>query len=156
MIFFGSKTIEQLQRELREKDEVLSNLEKENKTIHKKLVRFEKKESEEKRFKELAEELIPKEANARRNYMSDIALFYEKIMKDKIRHWISMQKEELSLVGRTPEQYEFFRACINCFRLIDDWLERCEREHLSNLHEKRQSFDEGSALIADVNKYLKK
>ncbi len=91
----------------------------------------------------LFEESIPIEGNARKRYVADIALFYQTVFKEKIKHFIGLQMEELAQIGRTESANDIIRANINCFRLIDTWMETKTNEHLGNLEEMRSAFGEG-------------
>jgi|GEM_PF-6873221 len=97
----------------------------------------------------MLEEAIPKEQEARKQYMGDIALFFTSIFKDKLKHLISLQMEELSQVGRTEEINEMFRSNINCFRIIQEWMEEKTKEHLGDLETMRDSFDENEKFISN-------
>lgn len=97
------------------------------------------------------DESIPTSQNERKKYMSDIALF-SSIFRPKIGHFIGLQLLELAQIGRTEIGDNIIRSNINCFRLIDEWLEKRSNEHFGNLEQTRQSFDEGKELIDELKK----
>lgn len=96
------------------------------------------------------EESIPKEQTERKKYVSDIAFFYATIFKKKLEHFIGLQLLELSQIGRTEENYKIIRANINCFRLIQEWMEEITNEHMGNLNEVRNSFDDGKDFLEKI------
>jgi len=98
------------------------------------------------------EESIPFTQTERKKYVSDIALFYQTVFKKKLQHFIGLQLEELAQIGRTELGNNIIRANINCFRLIDSWMEKMTNEHVGNLEEARESFKEGEELISNLNK----
>jgi hypothetical protein len=107
----------------------------------------------DKNFALMLKESIPFEQVARKKYMSDIALFYQTIFKDKLQHFIYLQMEELAQIGRTELGGNIIRSNINCFRLIDSWMEEMTNEHIGNVEEIRKSFGESEELINDLQKY---
>lgn len=125
--------------------------------IHALQEKIKKLEEEQKELKDilyarnsvsfLLEESIPKEQNERKTYMGDIALFYISIFKEKLKHFVGLQMQELSQVGREEKVNEIFRSNINCFNLISEWMEERTKEHLGNLEVMRNSFDEDDKFI---------
>lgn len=101
------------------------------------------------------EESIPTAQTERKKYMGEVALFYGSVFKSKIQHFISLQMEELAQIGRTELGTNMIRANINCFRLIDDWMNKCSNEHFGDLQEARNSFNENSKIINNLKeKYV--
>mgnify|MGYP003636722791 CR=1 FL=1 len=98
----------------------------------------------------LLEESIPEGQGERRKYMSSIALFYSSTFKEKLKHFIGDQLEELAQIGRTELGTNIIRSNINCFRLIDDWLKEKTNEHLGNLQEVRESLGENGEFINEM------
>ena len=96
----------------------------------------------------LLDEAIPKGETDRKKYMADCAMFYAMIFKDKLKHFIGLQMEELSKFGRSREAEDFFRANINCFRLIDEWMDKNTKEHFGNLEELRNNFEDNDEFIS--------
>lgn len=94
----------------------------------------------------------PEAQTERKKYMGEIALFYGSIFKSKIQHFISLQMEELAQIGRTELGTNIIRSNINCFRIIDEWMEKCSNEHFGDLQEARNSFDENSKIINNIKK----
>ena len=90
----------------------------------------QKKNKEEKKLLFILEESIPFAQNERKKYVSDIALFYQTIFKSKLQHFIGLQLEELAQIGRTELGNNVIRANINCFRLVDTWMEKMTNEHV--------------------------
>lgn len=84
------------------------------------------------------DESIPEGETLRKKYVSDIAFFYGTVFQEKLKHFIGMQMEELSQVGRSEEMYAIIRSNINCFRLIDEWCDKMTKEHFGNLEALRQ------------------
>lgn len=95
----------------------------------------------------LLDEAIPKGETQRKRYMADISLFYSTIFKEKLKHFIGMQMEELSRFGRSREGDDFIRASINVFRLIDEWMLKRTNEHLGNLEELRNKVSDDKEFI---------
>lgn len=89
----------------------------------------------------LLEESIPVNQTERKRYMGDISLFYGKIFKDKLKHFIGIQLEFLSKLGRTREEDMVTRCNINCFNLIDDWMNERTNEHLGDLQVMRSRVE---------------
>lgn len=98
----------------------------------------------------MLEEAIPVEQVARREYTSDIAFFYAKHFKKKLQHFIGLQLEELSQIGRSEVMNDMIRSNINCFRLIDEWMDKMTKEHLGDLQEVRNSFKDGDTLSREL------
>jgi len=101
-------------------------------------------------FKFLLDESIPKEANERKRYMGDIALFYGSIFKKKLEHFIGTQMLELSQLGRSEKMNDVIRANINCFRLIDEWMDEKTKEHFGDLEEMRKAFNNQEDFINEI------
>lgn len=95
----------------------------------------------------LLDEAIPKGETQRKRYMADISLFYSTIFKEKLKHFIGEQMEELSRFGRSREGDDFIRASINVFRLIDEWMLKRTNEHLGNLEELRNKVSDDKEFI---------
>lgn len=112
----------------------------------------QKKNKEEKKLLFILEESIPFAQNERKKYVSDIALFYQTIFKSKLQHFIGLQLEELAQIGRTELGNNVIRANINCFRLVDTWMEKMTNEHVGNLESIRESFNEGEDFINKLHK----
>jgi hypothetical protein len=100
----------------------------------------------------LLDESIPEEQTKRKRYMADISLFYGSIFKDKLKHFIGLQMEELSRFGRSKESEDFIRGSINVFRLIDEWMALRTNEHLGNLEELRNSHKDDKDFISNFKK----
>jgi len=116
-----------------------------------------------KRIKELEEEVlwkdklifsledsIPKAQSNRKRYVGDIALFYQSIFKEKLKHFIGDQLEELAQIGRTELSSNIIRSNINCFRLIGDWMELKTNEHIGNVEEMRGHSDTDKDFINNM------
>ncbi len=103
----------------------------------------------------LLEESIPLSADRRAKYMSEIALFYTSVFKEKLKHFIGLQLEELSQIGRTGVADNIIKSNINCFRLIDEWMEEKTNEHLGDLQNARDAALDGETdFINEMkNKY---
>lgn len=110
------------------------------------------KNNEEQKLLFILEESIPFTQAERKKYVSDIALFYQTTFKKKLQHFIGLQLEELAQIGRTELGNNIIRANINCFRLIDSWMEKMTNEHVGNLEEIRESFVEGEEFTNKLNK----
>ncbi len=154
MDIFGRKT-EQLEKELREKNEVINILRNEMSDGRVELEKYRQEESQRKKFREMLKENVPEEQNARKNYFTDITMFYNKYFKDKLTHMISMQKNEIIIFGKTEKEYDTYRANINCFYLLDDWFSHAEREYLSDLEEARQKVEEDLASVDHITRKYK-
>ena len=116
-----------------------------------------------KRIKELEEQLelknklvfclddtVPKEEMERKKYVADIAFFYGSSFKKKIQHLIGQQLEELAQIGRTELGNNILRSNINCFRIIDEWMEKKSNEHFGNLETIRSSLDSDKEFINKI------
>lgn len=100
----------------------------------------------------LFDDVVPKGQTERKKYMGDISLFYTMTFKDKLKHFIGDQLQELAKIGRTERGEDLIRANVNCFRLIDEWMEKCTNEHLGDLEEMRHRFQEDKSFINEVKK----
>lgn len=110
----------------------------------------------DKEFLFMLDEAIPVEQNQRKKYVSDIALFYGSVFKQKLKHFIGLQLQELAEIGRTELGTNIIRSNINCLRLIDEWFDERSREHFGDLENARISLDEGKLLAEELeNKYNK-
>ncbi len=89
---------------------------------------------------EFFDDPIPKNQDDRKKYMSDVAFAYT-IMRDKLRHFIQLEKNALAEVGYPAEQYRIYRSNIYCFTVFDQWMERCTNEHLGDLQEARNRLE---------------
>lgn len=116
-----------------------------------------------KRIKELEEQLevknklifsmensVPTEQTARKKYVADVAFFYGTIFKKQIQHMIGLQLEELAQIGRTELGNNIIRSNINCFRIIDEWMEEKTNEHFGNLEQIRESFVDDKDFISKI------
>jgi len=100
----------------------------------------------------LFEEAIPKDQNGRKKYMGDVSLFYTTLFKEKLRHFIGDQLNELAKIGRSERGEDMIRSNINCFRLIDEWMEKCTNEHLGDLEEMRNRFQNDKDFTNELKK----
>lgn len=128
--------IPELQNKIKEQEEIIKNLEAERDARHS--------------IKGMLTEAIPMSATERRKYVSDIALFYSTIFKNKIPHFITLQQEALSQVGRSEREYDIYRSNINCFYLIDDWMQERTNEHFGDLEESRINAINGEELVDNL------
>lgn len=112
---------------------------------------IEQKEIESK-LSFMLDEAIPTSQSERKRYMSDCAFFYATVFKDKLKHFIGMQLEELALIGRTEQGTNNIRAHISAFRLIDEWFKTNTSEHLGNLEEIRKNLGECEKLSDKIKK----
>lgn len=143
MDIFRSKEIATLQEKIR-------RLEEENRNF---LKQIEKLEAPRKELLFILDDAVPKDQNGRKKYMGDVALFYTSTFKEKLKHFIGEQMRSLSKFGRgVGESDDVLRANINCFNLIDEWMEKCTNEHLGNLTEMRNSFGDGKKFISELKK----
>lgn len=163
MDIFGRKKIKYLEGQLQQKNVELASYYEDKQLLRsllsekeKDLKRFYEEEAKRKAFEYLMNEKVPIEQNARNTYFSDITLFYRKIFKDKIAHMISGQKDALTIIGKTEREYEYFRACVNCFYLLDEWFYHGEREHLSTLEEKRQLVENSIGTVDEISRKYNK
>lgn len=105
----------------------------------------------------LLEESIPEAQEERKKYVADIAFFYSTIFKSKLKHFKGMQLQELSYLGRDEEFYHTIRCNINCFNLIDEWMEQKTNEHIGNMQNVRNSLDDNKIIINEFkDKYENK
>jgi len=104
------------------------------------------------KFSFMLDEAIPSNPTERKKYMSDCSFFYATVFKKKLQHFIGMQLEELSQLGRSEVGNNIIRSNINCFRLIDEWFKTNANEHLGNLEEIRNSLGEGEKLADKLKK----
>ena len=142
MDIFRSKEIATLQEKIR----VLEKIRVENEE------RIKNLEAPRKELLFMLEEAIPKDQTGRKKYMGDIPVFYTTTFKEKLKHFIGEQLSELSQIGRSVELQNIIRANINCFNLIDEWMEKCTNEHLGNLTEMRNSFENEKEFISALKK----
>lgn len=100
----------------------------------------------------LLEESIPSDQQEQKTYVADIAFFYGSSFKKKIQHLIGEQLNELAQIGRTELGSNIIRSNINCFRLIDEWMEKKSNEHFGNLEQIRSSFKDNDEFINNMKK----
>lgn len=86
----------------------------------------------------LLNDSVPVGDTLRKKYVADVALFYSSIFKDKLKHFIGLQMMELSQIGRTELSTNILRANINCFRVIDEWMQQMSNEHVAYIENERQ------------------
>lgn len=98
------------------------------------------------------DEAIPKDQTGRKKYMGDVSLFYTMTFKDKLKHFIGDQLNELARIGRSERGDDLIRANISCFRLIDEWMEKCQNEHLGDLEEMRNRFQDDKNFTSELKK----
>jgi len=120
--------------------------------LEKKIIELETELKINKGVSFLLEEAIPVEENTRKRYMADVSLFYTMIFKDKLKHFIGLQMQELSMLGRSEKGNDIIRANINCFNLILEWMEEKTNEHLGNLENIRNSFSDNEEFINNIKK----
>lgn len=106
----------------------------------------------DKRLLFILDEAIPVEQTERKKYVSDIAFFYASIFKEKLKHFIGLQMEELAQIGRTELGNNIIRSNISCFRLIDEWMEKMTNEHMGNIENIRSTLDNDKDFINKVKK----
>lgn len=131
----------------------IEDLKKEVKTLSKENNSLKNDRGKNREFLHMLDESIPKEEIARKKYMGDVTAFHQLAFKEKLKHFISMQYEELGRLGHTDKEYELYRSNINCFFLIDEWMLKCTREHLGDLATMRQkavSDDEFITKMKDL------
>lgn len=95
-------------------------------------------------------ESVPEGATERRAYMTDVMNFYVRIFKNKLPHFISMQLDSLSKIGQSEKTYDIYRANINVFYLIDEWMKKCEIEYLGDLETQRDDVTEALNLVEEL------
>jgi len=108
------------------------------------------KETQEKKLLFLLNESIPIGNTERKKYVSDISYFYASIFKDKLQHFIGLQLVELARVGQTELMTQTIRSNINCFRLIDEWMQKMSNEHVGNIEEIRNRFKDNESFINNL------
>ena len=98
----------------------------------------------------MLKESIPISETGRKKYVADISVFYASVFREKLQHFIGLQLEELAQIGRTELSTNIIRSNINCFRLIDEWMEKMTNEHLGNLENVRQNLEIDKEFISDL------
>lgn len=98
----------------------------------------------------LFNEPYPMGETEQKKYVADIALFYQTVFKDKLKHFIGLQLEELAQIGRTELGNNILRSNISCFRLIDDWMESKTNEHIGNVENARQRLQNDEEFINNI------
>jgi hypothetical protein len=76
---------------------------------------------------------IPPGETARREYMGQVAGYYEGVLKQQLLHMSTQFKNQAAMFPLTERETDFFRACINVIGLLMDWGEECVAEHRSNV-----------------------
>lgn len=122
----------------------IESLERKNKVLE-----SEKEDALARRFSvvDAMNESIPEGATERRAYMTDVTNFYVRVFRKKLPHFVSVQLDSLSKIGGTEKQYDTFRANINVFYLIDEWMRKCEIEYLGDLEAQRDDVSEALNLV---------
>lgn len=141
MDIFGTQKIRELETKLAIARESNFSLLKKNDLLMKENITYANNERSRASFTLLLEEKIPTEQNARREYFADITMFYTKHFKDKLQHLKSTNLKELAILWKPEAEYQTYRDNINCLNSLEDWFEYCERSHLSDLAEQRQSVE---------------
>lgn len=103
-------------------------------------------------FLHMLEESVPTSQNERRKYVADIAFFYATVFQKKLKHFIGLQLEELAQIGRSELGNDIIRSNINCFRLIDEWMQKKTNEHAGNMQDIRNSFSNEKDFIKEIKK----
>lgn len=141
MDIFGRKKIIDLEKKLTIAREANFTLLKKNDELNKANITYMNHEYSRAAFTMALEEKIPTEQNARREYFADVTMFYTKHFKDKLQHLKSVNLKELAILWKPEAEYQTYRDNINCLNSLEDWFEYCERSHLSDLAEQRQSVE---------------
>jgi len=128
----------------------MSKTSEETLQLQNKIKKLEQQLEQKNTLEFLLQESIPQEQTDRKKYVSDIAFFYATIFKKKLQHFTGMQLEELSRIGRTEVADDIIRSNINCFRLIDEWMNIMSIEHFGDLEEIRESYEDDQVFIKDI------
>lgn len=100
-------------------------------------------------------ESIPTNITERKKFVADCTFFYVTLFKKQIQFFRGEQLLELSKIGRTEELNNVIRANINCFNLLDTFFEKMQNEHLSNMNEIRNGFDNEKDFLEKIKKEYK-
>lgn len=76
---------------------------------------------------------IPEGETGRREYVAQIAGFFEGGLRDKLNYMHNQFRNQTGMFPLTERETDFFRACINVVGLLLDWGEECVNEHRSNI-----------------------
>lgn len=76
---------------------------------------------------------IPPGETGRREYMAEVANYYDAVLKDQLNHMSSQFKNQTAMFPLTERETDFFRACVNVIGLLQDWGESCVAEHRANI-----------------------
>lgn len=82
----------------------------------------------------------------RKNYVSEVSVVFEKVLKPKIEKLIYQQKEYIALKG-LKDEYDFDRGTMNGILTVFEEFEKDHLEHLDNTKpkeefDKHKMFDE--------------
>ena len=101
----------------------------------------------------MLEDSVPQnDETARRQYVSRVAGFYGGVFKEKLKHFIGMQLEELAMIGRSEVGIDILRSNINCFRLMNTWMLKMTNEHIGNGQEQRSALPTNAEFINKMKK----
>lgn len=92
---------------------------------------------------------IPRKTTERKQYVAQVALFYS-VFKKVIENFIYLQHKELQIWGRSEKVYDFYRANINVFNLIDEWMQERVNEHFAYLQEGKTEQEKNEELINNM------
>lgn len=131
------KQREELTQENKRLKQELDFLRQENNSLKEETLEYETRLS----VVESWEDTVPEDSEKRQQYMSDITMHYNNVMKSRIGKMIDDQKEALSKIDCPAQYAQIYRSNINCLLLMKGFYERCQAEHLGTLHEKRQEVE---------------
>jgi outer membrane murein-binding lipoprotein Lpp len=100
---------------------------------------------------------IPEGETQRREYMAQVAGFFEGGLKDKLNYMHSQFRNQTGMFPLTERETDFFRACINVVGLLLDWGEECVNEHRSNIanvnkKDEASAFDSQDEAIENIKR----
>lgn len=79
----------------------------------------------------------PTDSLQRKEYISNVVVFFGSIMKPKLENMIGQQHKLLAMPTNSREMDIFIKANINAMSLLLDWGDACLLEHMQNIEDAR-------------------
>lgn len=124
----------------------LKQLKKENEELKEKIEELKVVRS----IESLLKAAMPMEQGARKNFVSQVALFYTTAFKDKLAEMVGDQMKVLSKIGLTNQEENILRSNINCLNLINDWCNELTNEHLGDIQMARNGLEDTFDITSEI------
>lgn len=92
---------------------------------------------------------VPAGETARREYMAQVAGYFEGGLRDKLNYMHLQFRNQVGMFPLSERETDFFRACINVAGLLLDWGEECVAEHRANIANAHRHGESNAFDVAD-------